>query len=101
MYSLCKWTQGDILPCFLRQNYGIFLPMKSCIFWCRLLLLIFIFTNCKTPRSAVKGNEPKGRERISLNAGWKFFRYTSEPDKLIYDIRPEITDRDDNVVADT
>jgi beta-galactosidase len=101
MYNLCKWTQGDILPCFLRQNYGIFLPMKSCIFWCRLLLLIFIFTNCKTPRSAVKGNEPKWRERISLNAGWKFFRYTSEPDKLIYDIRPEITDRDDNVVADT
>jgi beta-galactosidase len=42
-----------------------------------------------------------GRERISLNEGWKFMKYTTEPDKLIYDIRPEITDRKDDVVADS
>lgn len=41
------------------------------------------------------------RERISLNEGWKFMKYTSAPDKLIYDIRPEITDRKDDVVADS
>jgi len=28
-------------------------------------------------------------------------RYTSEPDKLIYDVRPVVTNRNDNVVADT
>lgn len=41
------------------------------------------------------------RERISINDGWKFMKYTSTPDKLIYDIRPEIADRNDNVVADS
>lgn len=41
------------------------------------------------------------REHISLNEGWKFMKYTSAPDKLIYDIRPEITDRKDDVVADS
>lgn len=44
---------------------------------------------------------PVGRERISLNAGWRFLRVTTNPDKLIYDERPEVSDRNDNVVADT
>src|SRR6185436_5135447 len=41
------------------------------------------------------------RERISINQGWKFMRYTGEPDKLIYDERPKHVDRNDNKVADT
>lgn len=41
------------------------------------------------------------RERISLNTGWRFFRYTGEPDTLMYAERPDITRRNDNVVADT
>ncbi|OQP44519.1 beta-galactosidase [Niastella yeongjuensis] len=41
------------------------------------------------------------RERISINEGWRFMKYTSTPDKLIYDIRPEVADRNDNVVADS
>lgn len=41
------------------------------------------------------------RQRISLNDGWKFMKYTTAPDKLIYDIRPEVTDRKDDVVADS
>ena len=28
-------------------------------------------------------------------------RYTTEPDKLIYDVRPVVTDRNDDVVADS
>jgi beta-galactosidase len=46
-------------------------------------------------------NSQTARERISLNEGWKFMKYTTAPDKLIYDIRPEITDRKDDVVADS
>ncbi|HRG94113.1 MAG TPA: beta-galactosidase, partial [Chitinophagaceae bacterium] len=42
-----------------------------------------------------------GHQRISLNSGWKFMRYTGEADKLMYDIRPPITDRNDSVVADS
>lgn len=41
------------------------------------------------------------REHININDGWRFMRYTSEPDKLIYDVRPVVTDRNDNVVADS
>jgi beta-galactosidase len=41
------------------------------------------------------------RQRIPINDGWKFMRYTGEPDKLQYDIRPVVTDRNDNVVADS
>ena len=39
--------------------------------------------------------------RISINEGWKFMRYNVEPDKLIYDLRPKVTNRNDNVVADS
>lgn len=41
------------------------------------------------------------RERISLNDGWRFMRYSGEPDSLIYDRRPVVTDRNDSKVADT
>jgi beta-galactosidase len=41
------------------------------------------------------------RERISINEGWQFMRYVDEPDNLLYDIRPDVRDRNDNVVADT
>ncbi|MEO8403251.1 MAG: beta-galactosidase GalB [Chitinophagaceae bacterium] len=41
------------------------------------------------------------RERISINDGWKFMRYTAATDSLMYDIRPAVTNRNDNIVADT
>jgi len=42
------------------------------------------------------------RERISINDGWYFFKYSSsaQADKLIYDLRPEITDANDTKAAD-
>lgn len=42
------------------------------------------------------------RERTCISNGWKFYRYaTSEqPDSLIYDVRPEITDARDDKPAD-
>lgn len=42
------------------------------------------------------------RERISINDGWRFFKYES-PDKtddLIYDVRPAVTDERDDRPAD-
>lgn len=41
------------------------------------------------------------RERISINEDWKFMRYTGEPDQLMYDLRPEVTELNDNKLADT
>lgn len=41
------------------------------------------------------------RHRQNLNEGWRFMRYTTEPDSLIYDDRPAVINRNDNIVADT
>lgn len=46
--------------------------------------------------------QPAPRERISLNAGWRFMKYASreEADDLIYDVRPEVRDDRDDKAAD-
>ncbi|WP_425291009.1 beta-galactosidase GalB [Spirosoma linguale] len=54
----------------------------------------------KTSSRAASGS-PFGKERIKLNEGWRFMRYTMEPDKLIYDVRPPIQDTNDSKVADS
>lgn len=61
---------------------------------CGLLLCLVVITGSSNSQSSQ-------RQRISINEGWKFMRYTSEPDKLIYDERPVVRDRNDNKVADT
>ena len=52
-----------------------------------------------------KRNEPESllRQRISINEGWSFYKYDSGPkaDNLIYDVRPVVTDNNDNKVADS
>lgn len=55
------------------------------------LLVVLFFLN----------SNAQNRQRISLNEGWRFTRYESAPDKLIYDVRPEVKDRNDNIVADS
>jgi beta-galactosidase len=42
------------------------------------------------------------REKILINEGWRFYKYdsASKADNLIYDVRPEITDKTENKVAD-
>src|SRR5450759_3266206 len=40
------------------------------------------------------------RQKISINEGWRFTKGNSS-DGLSYDIRPEVTDRNDNKVADS
>lgn len=41
------------------------------------------------------------RERILIDEGWKFMRYSGTPDNLVYDARPEVANKNDNIVADT
>ena len=47
-------------------------------------------------------NNPSGRERICLNAGWRFQKGDADEDSagLIYDVRPQVTNRNDAVPAD-
>lgn len=54
------------------------------------------------PSAAQKQQESIHRQRISINEDWSFYKYDSisKADKLIYDVRPEITDNAENKVAD-
>lgn len=65
-----------------------------------LLLTSLIFTTelFAQTASGVVG----GRSRISINDGWKFYKYDSsaKPDSLIYDVRPEVNENIDNRAAD-
>ena len=74
--------------------------------WLIFFVSSLLLQNCKSPKSVANSGSTKyvvasDRERVSINEGWKFMRYNKEPDKLIYDIRPEVRDRNDNVVADS
>jgi beta-galactosidase len=42
------------------------------------------------------------RQRISINEGWRFYRYdsTAKTDGLIYDVRPEVREHKDDKAAD-
>lgn len=59
------------------------------------LLLLFL---CQV---TVGYAQTPGRERIKINDGWRFMLYKGEADSLIYDERPVVGYRNDNVVADT
>ena len=79
----------------LKKQLFMQLITVRCIRFCLFITLsVFLLPDCKSQVNTV-------RERIAINDGWKFMKYTSTPDKLIYDIRPEVTDRTDNIVADS
>lgn len=40
--------------------------------------------------SGHEGPRQHGRERVSINAGWKFKRWETNPDGIIYDQRPDL-----------
>jgi beta-galactosidase len=67
----------------------------------KLLLFVLITIPSAANCQKVKKINTSVRERISINDGWRFMRYDREADNLIYDERPAVTNRNDNVVADT
>ncbi|MGN6637563.1 MAG: beta-galactosidase GalB, partial [Mucilaginibacter sp.] len=66
---------------------------------CMLILLFFCFFS----EAQQKKSQPKfvGRERICINNDWRFMRYNSKADDLIYDERPVSYSHNDDIVADT
>ncbi len=57
-----------------------------------LLVVLLGVLLTATTNSIVKDNGELVRPRISLNNGWKFFKYESQQDadNLIYDVRPQV-----------
>lgn len=92
---ICGFNQRN-----LRESYARLILNHSQM---RLNVLPYVFLALFTQTVAFDtlSQVNSSRQRISINEGWKFYRYTDEPDKLIYDIRPEVTDRNDNIVADS
>jgi beta-galactosidase len=70
-----------------------------------LLAGCLILTGCGSGTSTVtvSASDAIKREKICINDGWRFYKYGSDSlaDKLIYDVRPEVTDRRDDRVADS
>jgi len=69
-----------------------------------IVILYFTFTICLHINAQIENTKIRKdlREIISINEEWKFFKYNSatEADDLIYDIRPEIHDKQENKPAD-
>ncbi|MDX9727383.1 MAG: beta-galactosidase GalB, partial [Bacteroidales bacterium] len=72
-----------------------------------LLLLVImpfmVFQGCVTVPGTEISRKGSGdiRRRVSINEGWKFFRYDTEADRLIYDVRPDVMSYNDNRPADS
>ena len=76
-------------------------PLLALVLTVFAMFLLWSCKPAKTLNNHRSDNASGIRQRISINEGWKFFRYSGEPDKLIYDKRPEIADKNDNIVADS
>ncbi|KAH8886528.1 glycoside hydrolase [Thozetella sp. PMI_491] len=61
------------------------------------MLIVLLVTGCTSAAALTTENQhpttTAGRERTSLNAGWRFWRAPANPDKLVYDIRPDVANQ--------
>lgn len=66
---------------------------------CGLLMLALPLINPSTQALTVRDNlDNGGRDRINLNADWRFQRTESNPDGIVYDDRPDLNISDDVTV---
>lgn len=71
----------------------------------RLIFLLWLSLSANTVMQAkteVRNTSSFNRQRISINKGWHFYKYDSvaKADKLIYDVRPEVSGSNEYKVAD-
>lgn len=71
----------------------------------RLIFILYLFLSANTimqAKALVRTTSNFYRQRISINKGWHFYKYDSvaKVDKLIYDVRPEVTGSNEYKVAD-
>ncbi len=68
-----------------------------------LMVGIFLLTSLQTQAQSSAQSNNQLRERLSINSGWRFYKYTSadKADNLIYDVRPAVKENNDSKDADT
>jgi len=67
------------------------------------LLCLSLYANTVVPAKPLAHTTSSvNRQRISINKGWRFYKYDSlaKADKLIYDVRPEVSGSNEYKVAD-
>jgi beta-galactosidase len=64
--------------------------------------IVGLFLICLTVVGCVDSSDQPLRERLSINADWRFFKYdhASEADALVYDVRPDLDGTTELRVAD-
>ena len=73
----------------------------------KTFVLVMVLTGLVTVPKSAQSQSPAtgntGRERISINNGWKFYRYASQKaaDSLQYDVRPDVQETRDDKAADS
>src|SRR6218665_255687 len=93
-----KRTYAELM-CFKRKyqySFGVI--------FLSVMVMSSLWSSCQSAKYRAdkrRNNVSQVRQRISINEGWRFFRYAGEPDQLVYDTRPEVTDKNDNIVADS
>jgi beta-galactosidase len=66
-----------------RAIFSGFLPLVLLVLrWQPTEAIVITINNAQRNGTALVG-----RERISLNTGWRFFRSTTNPDNLVYEVR--------------
>lgn len=83
-----------------RDDVSIFSWLAPASFFSSIILILLVsVTGCS---QTVSGAAGALQQRISINEGWKFYKYESmdKADDLIYDVRPEVKDARDDRPAD-
>jgi beta-galactosidase len=75
----------------------VFFKLKTCL----QIFAVCIVCNFFGTKAFSQKKSSSARQRININDGWRFMHYANSADNLIYDIRPAVTDRNDNKVADS
>ena len=85
---------------FIQKHKDMIFSHRALIFLGFLSGVVFAGSCTRRPGT---GAADSPRERVSINSDWRFYRYDSQSDAdtLIYDVRPDVFDRRDDLDADT
>lgn len=83
------------------MNLWLKITIKNITSFSVLVFIVFSAQNGFAQKKNVS-RQYTVRQRICINEGWRFIKGDpADAKNLSYDVRPQVTDRNDNVVADT
>lgn len=86
-----------------RRKFSYWRRSPSCVgIIIALMMCLLVSGNKVYAQETKKETGDLSRQRISINDNWRFYKYASaaDADELIYDVRPEVKDNNDDQPAD-